>query len=108
MGKSLFIAEKPSVAMEFSKALKENIDLEKQLGEKQETLDALQDKINELSRTPAETGKATFAAYFEVAKDAVNGMVQAVGKMEDKDEQEKYKAAMVKMMEAMIAAVREG
>ena len=99
--------ERDAADRERDKALKENIGLEKQLSEKQETLDALHDKIDELSRTPVETGKATFAAYFEVAKDAVNGMVQAVGKMEDKDEKEKYRAALVKMLEAMIETAKE-
>ncbi len=90
----------------WDKTSKENAKLRKQLGEKQETLETLQDKINELSSTPAETGKAAFSAYFNLSKNAFNGMLEAVGKIED--EQEKYKTAMVKMLEAMIEAVKEG
>lgn len=98
--------ERDAAGKERDKALKENIDLEKQLGEKQETLEALQDKIAELSSTPADKGKAAFSAYFELAKNAFNGMLEAVGKIEDG--QEKYRAAMVKMLEAMIETAKEG
>lgn len=98
--------ERDAAGKERDKALKENIDLEKQLGEKQETLEALQDKIAELSSTPTDTGKAAFSAYFELAKNAFNGMLEAVGKIEDG--QEKYWAAMVKMLEAMTETAKEG
>lgn len=54
----------------------------------------------------ADPGKAAFAAYFNLSKNAFNGMLEAVGKIED--EKEKYKAAMVKMLEAMIESVKEG
>ena len=54
----------------------------------------------------ADPGKAAFSAYFNLAKNAFNGMLEAVGKIED--EKEKYKAAMVKMLEAMIESVKEG
>ena len=97
--------ERDAAGKERDKALKENIDLEKQLGEKQETLEALQDKIAELSSTPADPGKAAFSAYFNLSKNAFNGMLEAVGKIED--EQEKYRAAMVKMLEAMIKTTKE-
>ena len=65
----------------------------------------MQDKIAELSSTPAETGKAAFAAYFNLVKNAFNGMLEAVGKIGD--DQEKYRAAMVRMLEAMIETVKE-
>ncbi len=97
--------ERDAAGKERDKALKENIDLEKQLGEKQETLEALQDKIAELSSTPADGGKAAFAAYFNLSKNAFNGMLEAVGKIEEG--QDKYRAAMVKMLEAMIESVKE-
>ena len=90
----------------WDKTSKENAKLKNQIDEKQETLEALQDKIAELSSTPAETGKAAFAAYFNLAKNAFNGMLEAVGKIEDG--QEKYRAAMVKMLEAMIETAKEG
>lgn len=54
----------------------------------------------------ADPGKAAFSAYFNLSKNAFNGMLEAVGKIED--EKEKYKAAMVKMLEAMIESVKEG
>ncbi len=54
----------------------------------------------------ADPGKAAFSAYFNLSKNAFNGMLEAVGKIED--EKEKYKAAMVKMLEAMIETVKEG
>lgn len=53
----------------------------------------------------ADPGKAAFSAYFNLAKNAFNGMLEAVGKIED--DQEKYRAAMVKMLEAMVATVKE-
>lgn len=53
----------------------------------------------------ADPGKAAFSAYFNLSKNAFNGMLEAVGKIED--EKEKYKAAMVKMLEAMIESVKE-
>ncbi len=89
----------------WDKTSKENAKLKNQIDEKQETLEALQDKIAELSSTPAETGKAEFSAYFNLSKNAFNGMLEAVGKIED--EQEKYRAAMVKMLEAMIETAKE-
>lgn len=98
--------ERDAAGKERDKALKENIDLEKQLGEKQETLEALQDKIAELSSTPADPGKAAFSAYFNLSKNAFNGMLEAVTQIEDG--QEKYRAAMVKMLEAMIETAKEG
>lgn len=89
----------------WDKTSKENAKLKNQIDEKQETLEALQDKIAELSSTPADTGKAAFSAYFNLAKNAFNGMLEAVGKIED--DQEKYRAAMVKMLEAMIETAKE-
>lgn len=89
----------------WDKTSKENAKLKNQIDEKQETLETLQEKIAELSSTPTETGKAAFAAYFELAKSAFNGMLEAVGKIGDG--QEKYRAAMVKMLEAMIETVKE-
>lgn len=53
----------------------------------------------------ADPGKAAFSAYFNLSKNAFNGMLEAVGKIED--EQEKYRTAMVKMLEAMIETVKE-
>ena len=53
----------------------------------------------------ADPGKAAFSAYFNLSKNAFNGMLEAVGKIED--EQEKYRAAMVKMLEAMIETAKE-
>ena len=53
----------------------------------------------------ADPGKAAFSAYFNLSKNAFNGMLEAVGKIED--DQEKYRAAMVKMLEAMIESVKE-
>ena len=54
----------------------------------------------------ADPGKAAFSAYFNLSKNAFNGMLEAVGKIED--DQEKYRAAMVKMLEAMIETAKEG
>ena len=54
----------------------------------------------------ADPGKAAFSAYFNLSKNAFNGMLEAVRKIED--DQEKYRAAMVKMMEAMIETTKEG
>ncbi len=54
----------------------------------------------------ADPGKAAFSAYFNLSKNAFNGMLEAVGKIED--EKEKYRAAMVKMLEAMIETAKEG
>ena len=90
----------------WDKTSKENAKLKNQIDEKQETLEALQDKIAELSSTQADPGKAAFAAYFNLSKNAFNGMLEAVGKIED--DQEKYRAAMVKMLEAMIETTKEG
>ena len=53
----------------------------------------------------ADPGKAAFSAYFNLSKNAFNGMLEAVGKIED--DQEKYRAAMVKMLEAMIETAKE-
>lgn len=53
----------------------------------------------------ADPGKAAFSAYFNLLKNAFNGMLEAVGKIEDG--QEKYRAAMVKMLEAMIETAKE-
>lgn len=98
--------ERDAAGKERDKALKENIDLEKRLGEGQKALDELQAKIAEAANQPADGGKAAFAAYFNLSKNAFNGMLEAVGKIED--EKEKYLAAMVKMLEAMIETVKEG
>jgi len=52
----------------------------------------------------ADPGKAAFSAYFNLSKNAFNGMLEAVGKIED--DQEKYRTAMVKMLEVMIDTVK--
>lgn len=101
IGKARDTAVKEKIAL-----VKEGAKLEKQLGEKQETIEGLEAKIKEISNKPADTGKAAFAAYFDLAKNAVNGMLEAIGNIEDG--QEKYRAAMVKMLEAMIESVKEG
>lgn len=54
----------------------------------------------------ADPSKAAFSAYFNLSKNAFNGMLEAVGKIED--EKEKYRAAMVKMLEVMIETAKEG
>lgn len=97
--------ERDAAGKERDKALKENIDLEKRLGEGQKALDELQAKIAEAANQPADGGKAAFAAYFNLSKNAFNGMLEAIGKIEDG--QEKYRAAMVKMLEAMIETAKE-
>ena len=89
----------------WDKTSKENAKLKNQLDEKQETLEGLQAKIAELSNRPADTAKASFAAYFEVAKDAINGMLEAITGIEEG--QERYRAALVKMLEAMIETAKE-
>lgn len=89
----------------WDKTCKENAKLKNQIDEKQETLEELQAKITELSNKPTDTGKAAFAAHFNLAKNAFNGMLEAVWKIED--EKEKYLAAMVKMLEAMIETAKE-
>lgn len=98
--------EKFDAGLERDGLLEKNIGLEKELGKTKEAVDALKEKILELSRQPADAGKAAFAANFELAKYAVNGMMEAVAKIEEG--QEKYREAVVKMLEAMIATVKEG
>ena len=82
----------------------ENALLER-LEEKDEKLIEMEAKVKELSNKPADPGKAAFSAYFNLSKNAFNGMLEAVGKIED--DQEKYRAAMVKMLEAKIERVKE-
>lgn len=82
----------------------ENALLER-LEEKNEKLIEMEAKVKELSNKSADPGKAAFSAYFNLSKNAFNGMLEAVGKIED--DQEKYRAAMVKMLEAMIETVKE-
>lgn len=74
-------------------------------------LDALRAQVARMAKESvkeqnADPGKAAFAAYFNLAKNAFNGMLEAVGKIEDG--QAKYRAAMVKMLEAMIETAKEG
>ena len=82
----------------------ENALLER-LEEKDEKLIEMEAKVKELSNKPSDPGKAAFSAYFNLSKNAFNGMLEAVGKIED--DQEKYRAAMVKMLEAKIERVKE-
>ena len=72
-------------------------------------LDALRAQVARMAKESvkeqnADPGKAAFSAYFNLSKNAFNGMLEAVGKIED--DQEKYRAAMVKMLEAMIETVK--
>lgn len=70
-------------------------------------LDELRAQVARLAKQPNEDpATSSFAAYFNLAKNAFNGMLEAVGKIEDG--QEKYRAAMVKMLEAMIETAKEG
>lgn len=73
-------------------------------------LDALRAQVARMAKESvkeqnADPGKAAFSAYFNLSKNAFNGMLEAVGKIED--DQEKYRAAMVKMLEAMIETTKE-
>lgn len=72
-------------------------------------LDALRAQVARMAKESvkeqnADPGTAAFAAYFNLSKNAFNGMLEAVGKIGD--DQEKYRAAMVKMLEAMIETVK--
>ncbi len=69
-------------------------------------LEGLRAKVKDLEKQqpPGDSGaKAAFAAHFELAKMAVNGMMNAVENMSDG---EKYKNAAVKMLEAMIESIK--
>ena len=91
---------------ERDKVLEENIGLEKDLGETRETVEELRGQVARLAKEQNDDpGKAQFSAYFNLTKNAFNGMLEAVGKIEDG--QEKYRKAVVKMLEAMIETVKE-
>ena len=70
-------------------------------------LDGLRAQVARMAKEPnADPGKAAFSAYFNLSKNAFNGMLEAIGKIEDG--KEKYRTAMVKMLEAMIESAKEG
>ena len=114
--------EKAALEAKLKKAEKERDEAAKQRQEianakvEQESelmneLDALRAQVERLVKESvkeqnADPGKAAFSAYFNLSKNAFNGMLEAVGKIED--DQEKYRAAMVKMLEAMIETAKEG
>ena len=70
-------------------------------------LEGLRAKVKELEKKQpsGDSGaKAAFAANFELAKMAVNGMMNAIGNIEDM--KENYRNAAVKMLEAMIESIK--
>ena len=102
------------------KAQDESIELEDKLKKAREELEnppkdektikeleGLRAKVKELEKKQpsGDSGaKAAFAANFELAKMAVNGMMNAIGNIEDM--KENYRNAAVKMLEAMIESIK--
>jgi len=71
-------------------------------------LEGLRAKVKDLEKQkPSDdsSAKAAFAAHFELAKMAVNGMMNAIGNIDDM--KENYRNAAVKMLEAMIESIKE-
>ena len=99
--------ERDHAATQRAKIAKEKIEQERELTKE---MDALRAQVARMAKEMAkeqnaDPGKAAFSAYFNLAKNAFNGMLEAVTQLEDG--QEKYRAAMVKMLEAMIETVKE-
>lgn len=91
---------------ELKKAKEEMKNPPKDEGMLQE-LEGLRAKVKELEKQqPSDDSgaKAAFAAHFELAKMAVNGMMNAIGNIEDM--KENYRNAAVKMLEAMIESIK--
>ena len=91
---------------ELKKAKEEMKNPPKDEGMLQE-LESLRAKVKELEKQqPSDDSgaKAAFAAHFELAKMAVNGMMNAIGNIDDM--KENYRNAAVKMLEAMIESIK--
>ncbi len=95
-------------------ARKEIEALQAKLKEAEENRDISAEEIRELrakvadmekagAAPAADLDKAAFAGHFEIAKKSFNGMLEVINRVEDG---EKYRAALVKMLNAMIAAVQ--
>ena len=89
------------------KKAKEELENQPKDEETIKELEGLRAKVKELEKQqPSDDSgaKAAFAAHFELAKMAVNGMMNAIGNIEDM--KENYRNAAVKMLEAMIESIK--